>query len=235
VTGCSSIAKRLCSQASSPCSPVGHRRRHHRPGLEPLRRVGVRDDLGAGTRARGGGRRRGGRAGARVEIRAAIAGGVRAMDGAIQLLEAVRGPGLSRSRPTDLARQWGLDEGGLDPGGVRPVVTLKPLRPKPAPDLYLRACELLSVAPWRAIAVEDSGPGRRLHVPPGSWSSGSGRRPLCTRSPTRSCPVCATRVCLDLLGSSRSRCSRRRWRDLRRLGPAVGPRAAGAHRATQAS
>ncbi len=32
-------------------------------------------------------------------------------------------------------------------------------RPKPFPDLYLRACELLRVAPADAVALEDSGPG----------------------------------------------------------------------------
>jgi HAD superfamily hydrolase (TIGR01509 family) len=31
--------------------------------------------------------------------------------------------------------------------------------PKPAPDLYLRACELLAVAPTHSIALEDSPPG----------------------------------------------------------------------------
>ena len=31
--------------------------------------------------------------------------------------------------------------------------------PKPSPDLYLRACELLGVPPSRAVALEDSPPG----------------------------------------------------------------------------
>jgi beta-phosphoglucomutase-like phosphatase (HAD superfamily) len=31
--------------------------------------------------------------------------------------------------------------------------------PKPAPDLYLRACELLGVTPARSVALEDSPPG----------------------------------------------------------------------------
>src|SRR5262249_3447497 len=31
--------------------------------------------------------------------------------------------------------------------------------PKPSPDLYLRACELLGVAPAEAVALEDSPPG----------------------------------------------------------------------------
>ena len=31
--------------------------------------------------------------------------------------------------------------------------------PKPAPDLYLRACELLGVDPARSVAIEDSPPG----------------------------------------------------------------------------
>ena len=32
-------------------------------------------------------------------------------------------------------------------------------RPKPAPDLYLRACELLGVEPSRCVAFEDSATG----------------------------------------------------------------------------
>jgi beta-phosphoglucomutase-like phosphatase (HAD superfamily) len=32
-------------------------------------------------------------------------------------------------------------------------------RSKPAPDLYLRAAELLGVAPERCVAVEDTNPG----------------------------------------------------------------------------
>jgi HAD superfamily hydrolase (TIGR01509 family) len=32
-------------------------------------------------------------------------------------------------------------------------------RGKPAPDVYLRACELLAVPPRRTVAIEDSGPG----------------------------------------------------------------------------
>jgi beta-phosphoglucomutase-like phosphatase (HAD superfamily) len=31
--------------------------------------------------------------------------------------------------------------------------------PKPSPDLYLRACELLGVPPTQAVALEDSPPG----------------------------------------------------------------------------
>jgi beta-phosphoglucomutase-like phosphatase (HAD superfamily) len=35
------------------------------------------------------------------------------------------------------------------------------VRGKPAPDLYLRACDLLGVDPRRALALEDSVPGLR--------------------------------------------------------------------------
>jgi beta-phosphoglucomutase-like phosphatase (HAD superfamily) len=41
------------------------------------------------------------------------------------------------------------------------VAVEPPLRPKPAPDVYLRACALLGVDPSKAIAVEDSLPGAR--------------------------------------------------------------------------
>lgn len=98
-----------------------------------------------------------------AEIRANIAGGVVAMDGAIELLEAIRG-----SRPLALASNGSHEtiEASLRAASIPDVfdavVTLEaPLRPKPAPDLYLRACELLNVAPASAIAVEDSGPGAR--------------------------------------------------------------------------
>ena len=67
-----------------------------------------------------------------------------------------RGP--SRLRPTDSVETV---EAAMRAASIPPVfdaiVPLEPpLRPKPAPDLYLHACELLGVQPAGAIAVEDS-------------------------------------------------------------------------------
>lgn len=91
-------------------------------------------------------------------ILAAIAEGVRAMDGAIELLRAVRG-----SRPLAVASNGSMEtvEAAMGaasiPAVFDAVVALEPpLRPKPAPDLYLRACERIGVQPAHAIAVEDS-------------------------------------------------------------------------------
>ncbi len=58
------------------------------------------------------------------------------------------------------------------------IVALEPpLRPKPAPDLYLRACERLGVAPARAIAVEDSVLGAKAARAGGLDVVGVGRAP----------------------------------------------------------
>lgn len=88
----------------------------------------------------------------------AIAEGVRPMEGAIELLGAVRG-----SRPLAVASNGSMEtvEASMRAASIPPVfdaiIALEPpLRPKPAPDLYLRACERLDVQPAHAIAVEDS-------------------------------------------------------------------------------
>jgi HAD superfamily hydrolase (TIGR01509 family) len=113
------------------------------------------------------------------EIRAAIARGVRAMDGAVDLLETIRG-----SRPLAVASNGSREtvEATMKAASIPQVfdviVTLEaPLRPKPAPDLYLRACELLRVLPERAIAVEDSVPGARSARAAGLMVVGVGPAP----------------------------------------------------------
>lgn len=91
-------------------------------------------------------------------ILAAIDEGVPAMKGAVELLEVLRG-----SRPLAVASNGSVEtvEAAMRAASIPPVfdaiVALEPpLRPKPAPDLYLHACELLGVQPAGAIAVEDS-------------------------------------------------------------------------------
>lgn len=93
-----------------------------------------------------------------ASILEAIAEGVTAMDGVIELLEAIRG-----SRPLAVASNGSpaTVEASMRAASIPPVfdaiVALEaPLRPKPAPDLYLLACERLQVQPADAIAIEDS-------------------------------------------------------------------------------
>jgi HAD superfamily hydrolase (TIGR01509 family) len=90
-----------------------------------------------------------------------IANAAEPRPGALELLEAVRGRwpvGVASNAPrrhlvTGL-RRVGVEDSfdamlAFDDVGV----------PKPAPDLYLRACELLGVDPTRSVAIEDSPPG----------------------------------------------------------------------------
>jgi HAD superfamily hydrolase (TIGR01509 family) len=96
-------------------------------------------------------------------ILAAIEDGVVAMPGAVELLEAIRG-----TRPLAVASNGSAEtvaasmKAASTPNVFDTIVAVAPpLRPKPAPDLYLRACELLEVVPGEAIAVEDSLPGAK--------------------------------------------------------------------------
>jgi HAD superfamily hydrolase (TIGR01509 family) len=52
-----------------------------------------------------------------------------------------------------------IDLAGLEDCFEAVVSSAEVARGKPAPDVYLRASELLGVAPQRTAAVEDSGPG----------------------------------------------------------------------------
>ncbi len=90
-----------------------------------------------------------------------IAAGAEPRAGALALLEGLRGkwPLAVASNAPRTHLLAGLTRVGLLETfdvvlGVDEVGA-----PKPAPDLYLRACELLGVAPARSIALEDSPPG----------------------------------------------------------------------------
>ncbi len=114
-----------------------------------------------------------------AEIRTVLARGVRAMDGAIELVRALAG-----SRQLAVASNGSREtvEATLRAASIPEVfdavVTLEPpLRPKPAPDIYLRACELLRVEPEEAIALEDSLPGARAADAAGLWVVGVGPAP----------------------------------------------------------
>jgi HAD superfamily hydrolase (TIGR01509 family) len=124
------------------------------------------------------------------------------MDGAIELLEAIRG-----SRPLAVASNGSREtvEVSLSAASIPQVfdavVTLEaPLRPKPAPDLYLRACERLRVVPARAIAVEDSVPGARAARAAGLMVVGVGPAPGLQAVADRVVPNLCDSQFLDLLG-----------------------------------
>jgi len=76
---------------------------------------------------------------------------VRAAGGVLPLAVASNAP---RSHLLAGLRRTGLENAFDAVLGVDDVVN-----PKPSPDLYLRACELLGVPPSQAVALEDSPPG----------------------------------------------------------------------------
>ena len=90
-----------------------------------------------------------------------IAAGAEPRPGAVELLHALDGrwPVAVASNSPRSHLLAGLKRSGLEDDfdvvlGVEEVG-----EPKPAPDLYLRACDLLGVAPTASVALEDSPPG----------------------------------------------------------------------------
>jgi HAD superfamily hydrolase (TIGR01509 family) len=90
-----------------------------------------------------------------------IAAGAEPRPGAVELVAGLRGryPLAVASNAPRSHLLAGLRRTGLDTVfdvvlGVDDVA-----EPKPAPDLYLRACELLGTAPPSSVALEDSPPG----------------------------------------------------------------------------
>jgi HAD superfamily hydrolase (TIGR01509 family) len=87
-----------------------------------------------------------------------VGGGLRAMDGAVELLETLHG-----TRALAIASNGSIETvaASLRAAGIPDVfdVTVAlggALRPKPEPDLYVEACRRLGEDPADAIAVEDS-------------------------------------------------------------------------------
>jgi HAD superfamily hydrolase (TIGR01509 family) len=81
--------------------------------------------------------------------------------GAIELLKAVRGrwPVAVASNAPRRHLLTGLRRVGVEDSFDAMLAFDDVGVPKPAPDLYLRACELLGVDPARSVAIEDSPPG----------------------------------------------------------------------------
>lgn len=85
-----------------------------------------------------------------------------ARPGAVELIERLRQLriplGLASNSPTYLVTDALATARLSDAFDV--IVTASDVpRPKPAPDIYLRACELLGIAPADALALEDSSSG----------------------------------------------------------------------------
>ena len=105
--------------------------------------------------------------GVRLELEARdlfrrAATGVRAFADTVELLDRCREAGTAVAVATNGAR-WRLDV-LLDAIGEPALIPLSVTsdeveRPKPAPDLYLRAAELAETAPERCVVVEDSPTG----------------------------------------------------------------------------
>jgi HAD superfamily hydrolase (TIGR01509 family) len=65
---------------------------------------------------------------------------------------------VASSSPRELI-ELVIEQAGLDGAFDAVVSSAEVSRGKPAPDVYLRACELLESDPARTAAIEDSGPG----------------------------------------------------------------------------
>ena len=96
-----------------------------------------------------------------VRARSELARSAPAMPGAAELLGRLRGRvpyAVASNTPRELL-DLSLVGSGLAPLVDVVVAGDEVPRGKPAPDVYLRACELLAVAPSDAIAIEDSRTG----------------------------------------------------------------------------
>ncbi len=90
-----------------------------------------------------------------------IAAGAQPRPGALELVESLRGrwPLAIASNAPRRHLLTGLERVGVREAFEVAIAIDDVGVPKPAPDLYLRACELLAVEPARSVALEDSPPG----------------------------------------------------------------------------
>lgn len=107
-----------------------------------------------------------------ARVRDAVAATVEPIAGVLDVLDALDGAGI----PWGVASQSGLLylERALGRVGIwqrapgRVASSQMVQRPKPAPDVYLKAMELVGVAPDRAIVIEDSPTGVRAGTAAGA-------------------------------------------------------------------
>jgi HAD superfamily hydrolase (TIGR01509 family) len=99
-------------------------------------------------------------AAANDELRLILAGGLQAFEDAVGLLDRLDGMPLAVASNSD---RWRLEAvlaaAGLDGRFEVSVAADEVGQPKPAPDVYLRAAELLDVLPAGCLVVEDSPTG----------------------------------------------------------------------------
>ena len=101
--------------------------------------------------------------------------------GAVELLDALDGrwPVAVASNSPRSHLLAGLNRTGLADRFDAVLGVEEVADPKPAPDLYLRACELLGATPTRSLALEDSPAGRRRRAggrPLRAWRAVGRRR-----------------------------------------------------------
>jgi len=92
------------------------------------------------------------------------------LDGAVELLETLRGRGLPLAVASQSQPHWvagTLATAGLDAYFDLVVAADAVTRAKPEPDIYLHVAELLGVQPTNCLVVEDSVPGVRAGLTAG--------------------------------------------------------------------
>jgi HAD superfamily hydrolase (TIGR01509 family) len=104
-----------------------------------------------------------------------ISAGATPRPGAVDLVARVRAAGLPVAVASNAPRRHllaGLRRVGLDDAFDAVLGVDDVGNPKPAPDLYLAACQALLMAPAVAIALEDSPPGVAAARAAGIWVIG---------------------------------------------------------------
>ncbi|MFL4946044.1 HAD family hydrolase [Streptomyces sp. MMS24-I31] len=94
-------------------------------------------------------------------VRKELARGATALPGAVELVRACRARvplAVASNSPRELL-DAALESAGLIEYVSYSFAADEVCSPKPAPDLYLTACEVLGVAPKRSVAFEDSATG----------------------------------------------------------------------------